>query len=92
MNYKIVRIDGKEDNVTSQAFSNFADFKRSVTKEDTISENAVNYRMSPADAQAKIDAIMQDKSHAYWNRKDTIGRQKAVQEVQDLYEMVSGAA
>jgi len=75
-----------------KAFSNFAEFKRSVTKEDTISENAVNYRMSPADAQAKIDAIMQDKSHAYWNRKDTIGRQKAVQEVQDLYEMVSGAA
>ena len=25
MNYKIVRIDGKEDDVTSQAFSNFAD-------------------------------------------------------------------
>ena len=48
--------------------------------------------MSPADAQARIDAIMQDKSHAYWNRKDTIGRQKAVKEVQDLYEMVSGAA
>ena len=75
-----------------KAFANFADFKKSVTKEDTISENAVNYRMSPADAQARIDAIMQDKSHAYWNRKDTIGRQKAVKEVQDLYEMVSGAA
>ena len=25
MNYKIVRIDGKEDDVTLQAFSNFAD-------------------------------------------------------------------
>ena len=48
--------------------------------------------MSPADAQARIDQIMQDKNHAYWNKKDTIGRQKAVQEVQDLYEMVSGAA
>jgi|TARA_A100001515_G_C4554158_1_gene204462 hypothetical protein len=75
-----------------KAFANFASFKNSVTKEDTISENAVNYRMSPADAQARIDQIMQDKNHAYWNRKDTIGRQKAVQEVQDLYEMVSGAA
>ena len=75
-----------------KAFANFADFKKSVTKEDTISENAVNYRMSPADAQARIDAIMQDKSHAYWNRKDTIGRQKAVKEVQDLYQRVSGAA
>ena len=75
-----------------KAFANFADFKKSVTKEDTISENAVNYRMSPVDAQARIDAIMQDKTHAYWNRKDTINRQKAVKEVQDLYEMVSGAA
>ena len=25
MNYKIVRIDGKEDHVTSQTFSNFED-------------------------------------------------------------------
>ena len=25
MNYKIVRIDGKEDDVTSQTFSNYAD-------------------------------------------------------------------
>ena len=25
MNYKIIRIDGKEDDVTSQTFSNFAD-------------------------------------------------------------------
>ncbi len=25
MDYKIVRIDGKEDDVTSQSFSNFAD-------------------------------------------------------------------
>ena len=25
MNYKIVRIDGKDDDVTSQTFSNFAD-------------------------------------------------------------------
>ncbi len=25
MNYKIVRIDGKEDDVTSQTFANFAD-------------------------------------------------------------------
>ena len=25
MNYKIVRIDGEEDDVTSQTFSNFAD-------------------------------------------------------------------
>ena len=75
-----------------KAFANFADFKTSVTKEDTISENSVNYRMSPADAKAKIDTIMNDKSHAYWDRKNPVAREKAVKEVQDLYEILSGAA
>ena len=75
-----------------KAFANFADFKNSVTKEDTISENSVNYRMSPADAKAKIDTIMNDRSHAYWDRKNPVARDKAVKEVQDLYEMLNGAA
>jgi hypothetical protein len=75
-----------------KAFASFADFKTSVTKEDTISENSVNYRMSPADAKAKIDTIMNDKSHAYWDRKNPVAREKAVKEVQDLYEMTVGAA
>ena len=75
-----------------KAFTNFADFKNSVTKEDTISENSVNYRMSPADAKAKIDTIMNDRSHAYWDRKNPVARDKAVKEVQDLYEMLNGAA
>ena len=74
-----------------KAFANFADFKNSVTKEDTISENSVNYRMSPADAKAKIDTIMNDRSHAYWDRKNPVARDKAVKEVQDLYEMLNGA-
>jgi len=75
-----------------KAFANFADFRNSVTKEDTISENSVNYRMSSADAQSKIDAIMNDRSHAYWDRKNPVARDKAVKEVQDLYEMLNGAA
>ena len=75
-----------------KAFASFADFKNSVTKEDTISENSVNYRMSPADAKAKIDTIMNDRSHAYWDRKNPVARDKAVKEVQDLYEMLNGAA
>ena len=75
-----------------KAFANFADFKNSVTKEDTISENSVNYRMSPADAKSRIDTIMNDKSHAYWDRKNPVAREKAVKEVQDLYEMTDGAA
>ena len=75
-----------------KAFASFADFRNSVTKEDTISENSVNYRMSPADAKAKIDTIMNDRSHAYWDRKNPVARDKAVKEVQDLYEMLNGAA
>jgi|TARA_R100000329_G_scaffold65947_1_gene58197 hypothetical protein len=75
-----------------KAFANFADFKTSVTKEDTISENSVNYRMSAAEAKSRIDTIMNDKSHAYWDRKNPVAREKAVKEVQDLYEMTVGAA
>ena len=76
-----------------KAFASFADFKTSVTKEDTISENSVNYRMSTAEAKSKLDAIMSDKTHAYWDRKAPAPiREKAVKEVQDLFEMTSGAA
>lgn len=76
-----------------KAFASFADFKTSVTKEDTISENSVNYRMSTAEAKSRLDAIMSDKSHAYWDRKAPAPiREKAVKEVQDLFEMTSGAA
>ena len=76
-----------------KAFASFADFKNSVTKEDTISENSVNYRMSTAEAKSKLDAIMSDKTHAYWDRKAPAPiREKAVKEVQDLFEMTSGAA
>jgi hypothetical protein len=35
---------------------------------------------------------MNDKSHAYWDRKNPVAREKAVKEVQDLYEMTVGAA
>ena len=76
-----------------KAFASFADFKTSVTKEDTISENSVNYRMSTAEAKSRLDAIMSDKTHAYWDRKAPAPiREKAVKEVQDLFEMTSGAA
>ena len=73
-----------------KAFSNIADFKKTVTSEDTIKEGASNNRLTPADAQSKIDAIMNDKSHAYWDRKNAVARHKAVEEVKGLYEMVSG--
>ena len=92
---QMVLVDGTKDGNNPafiKPFANFADFKNSVTKEDTISENSVNYRMSPADAKAKIDTIMNDRSHAYLDRKNPVARDKAVKEVQDLYEMLNGAA
>jgi hypothetical protein len=49
--------------------------------------------MSTAEAKSKLDAIMSDKTHAYWDRKAPAPiREKAVKEVQDLFEMTSGAA
>jgi len=46
--------------------------------------------MTPASAQAEIDAIMNDKSHAYWDRKNPIGREKAVKKVADLMSQIHG--
>ena len=73
-----------------KAFANIADFRKTVTSEDTIKESAVNNRLTPADAQAQIDAIMNDKSHAYWDRKNPVARQRAVEQVNGLYEMLNG--
>ena len=73
-----------------KAFANIADFRKTVTSEDTIKESAVNNRLTPADAQAQIDAIMNDKSHAYWDRKNPVARQRAVEQVNGLYEMING--
>ena len=47
--------------------------------------------MTPNDAQSEINAIMADKSHAYWDRKNVVGRQKAIQRMQELHEMVHGS-
>ena len=41
-------------------------------------------------AQQEIDSIMNDKQHAYWNRKDPIGRQRAVERMQELMGLVHG--
>tara|TARA_R100000353_G_C6475408_1_gene187670 strand:+ start:85 stop:936 length:852 start_codon:yes stop_codon:yes gene_type:complete len=73
-----------------KAFANIADFRASVTSEDTISENASSLGMTTQQAQAEIDAIMNDKSHAYWDRKNVLGRQQAVERMQKLMDMVHG--
>ncbi len=73
-----------------RAFANIAEFRNSVTSEDTISDQARNMVMTPAQAQAEIDAIMNDKTHAYWDRRNPAGREKAVERVKDLMEMIHG--
>tara|TARA_R100001510_G_scaffold57150_1_gene64323 strand:+ start:1371 stop:2249 length:879 start_codon:yes stop_codon:yes gene_type:complete len=73
-----------------KAFSNIAEFKSKVTSEDTIQESTVNSRLTSKDAQARLNAIYGDTSHAYWDKKNPVARQKAVEEVKDLMEMVHG--
>lgn len=71
-----------------KAFAAIADFQQTVTSEDTISDNAVNRVFTPGQAQSEIDAIMNDKSHAYWDRKNPVARQRAVEHVQNLMGMI----
>jgi hypothetical protein len=73
-----------------KAFAAMGDFKNTVTSEDTVSDNARTSNFTPAMAQQEVDGIMNDKSHAYWNRKDPIGRQRAVDRMQELMGHIHG--
>lgn len=73
-----------------KAFAKIADFRQSVTSEDTVAEMSQSSVMTPATAQAEIDAIMNDRSHAYWDRKNPIARNKAVERMQHLMEQLHG--
>ena len=73
-----------------KAFAAMGDFKSTVTSEDTVSDNATNRAYTPQMAQQEVDAIMSDKTHAYWNRKDPIGRQRAVERMQELMGFIHG--
>jgi len=73
-----------------KAFAAMGDFKSTVTSEDTVSDNAANRAYTPQMAQQEVDTIMNDKSHAYWNRKDPIGRQRAVERMQELMGYIHG--
>ena len=73
-----------------KAFAKIADFRQSVTSEDTVAEMPQSNVMTPAAAQAEIDAIMNDKTHAYWDRKNPVGRQQAVERMQHLMEQLHG--
>jgi len=73
-----------------KAFAKIADFRQSVTSEDTVAEMSQSSVMTPATAQAEIDAIMNDKSHAYWDKKNPIARNKAVERMQHLMDQLHG--
>mgnify|MGYP001299204696 CR=1 FL=1 len=74
-----------------KAFAAIGDFKSTVTSEDTINDGARSSVFTPAQAQAEIDAIMNDKSHPYHDRKNVTGRQRAIEHVNGLFTMVHGS-
>ena len=73
-----------------KAFAKMAEFRQSVTSEDTVSDAAMSSVTSRKAAQQEIDAIMNDKSHAYWDRKNVVGRQQAIERVQELMGVLHG--
>ena len=73
-----------------KAFAKMADFRHNMTSEDTVADAPMARTMNRQAAKNEIDAIMNDKSHAYWDRKNVVGRQQAIQRMQDLWGMVDG--
>jgi hypothetical protein len=71
-----------------KAFANIADFRRTVTSEDTISEGTSSYAMTPDEAKAEADAIM--RSPEYTDKKNYVARQRAVSRVAELMDMIHG--
>jgi len=72
-----------------KAFAKIAEFRQTVTSEDTVAEMSQSNVMTPANARAEIDAIMGDRSHAYWN-KNNPGHANAVANMQNLMEHLHG--
>lgn len=62
-----------------------------LLEDNLLGEVGGSGALSPAEAKAKVDAIMRDKSHPYHNAS-TPGHAEAVREVQKLYEQMYPAA
>ena len=71
-----------------KAFANIADFRQSVTSEDTITNATSSRAMTPKEAQSEIDSIM--ASSEYTDRKNVVARTRAIERVQELYGMIYG--
>jgi hypothetical protein len=72
-----------------KAFANVADFRQSVTSEDTISNTTSSSLMTPAEAQAEVNAIMSNPNDPYWDKK-SVSHQQQIEKVQELYGMIHG--
>ena len=71
-----------------RAFAKMAEFRASVTGEDTVSDATQTTLASRQSAQAEIDAIMRGPD--YMNRKDPVARQRAIDRVNDLMGVLHG--
>lgn len=69
-------------------FSQMADFVNQSTSEDTIADATQTRKLTPNEAQAEIDAIM--NSPEYTDKKNYVARQRAISRVSELMEMVHG--
>ena len=71
-----------------KTFAKIADFRQSVTSEDTVSESPQVNQVTKQTAQAEIDSIMRGPD--YTNQRDPVARDRAVKRVQELMEIVHG--
>ena len=70
-----------------KTFAKFAEFKQSVTSEDTVQESSQVNHMTKQTAQAEVDAIMRGPDYT---SRDAIARDRAVNRVQELMEIIHG--
>jgi len=71
-----------------KAFAKIAEFRQSVTSEDTVSEASQTSFMTREKAQAEVSAIM--ASPAYTDRKNVVAREQAIAKVQELMGYIHG--
>ena len=71
-----------------KAFAKMADFRHSVTSEDTVSDAPNSAFSSKESAKAEIEAIM--RSPVYTDSKNVVGRQQAIDRVSELMAYVHG--
>ena len=72
-----------------RAFAKIAEFRSSVTSEDTVSDSAQTNLQSRRSAQEEIQAIMNGPN--YMNKKDPVARQAAIERVNELFGVLHGS-